>query len=140
MTSDDTGGTGGTPTSPIRRMMSLEPTTTPILTLLISEASQKGSSTVTTAPTTKSHRSAVEGLTSSTVVTIQSALMQTPQLTVISNSTAPPTVENVSVTSTLSQPPPLYQMVGKQPMIFETPPLNQMVRNQTMAFQTPLLK
>lgn len=78
-------------------MMSLEPVIAPVLTPLTGEASQKGGSTVTTTPTNELQRPTVEGPASSTVVMAQNASMKTPQLTLISSSTTPPTVDNVNV-------------------------------------------
>lgn len=63
-------------------------------------------------------------------------LRQTPQLTVISSSITPPTVDNINGIPVFSETPPLYKLPGEQPVVFQTPPLNQIVREQTMAFQT----
>ncbi|CAH1412427.1 unnamed protein product [Lactuca virosa] len=73
-------------------MMSLEPVIAPVLTPVTGEASQQGGSTITTAPTNEIWRPTAEWPISSAAVMIQSTSMQTPQLTVISISTTPPTV------------------------------------------------
>ncbi|CAH1415309.1 unnamed protein product [Lactuca virosa] len=109
MTTGDTGGASGKPTSRMRPMMSLEPITTPIFTPVTDEAPQQDGSTITAAPMSKLWRPIAEGSTSSATVLTQNASTQNHQLTTISSSTTPPTVDNVSGIPVLLQAPPQNQ-------------------------------
>ncbi|CAH1423504.1 unnamed protein product [Lactuca virosa] len=131
MASGDTGEIGGTPTTPIRSMMSLEQTTTPTPTIIADEASKEGGSVVTVAPTTGQEQPVDGGQPSSTVVSTQSTLIQAPQLAVIPSSTMTPTVEDASATPSLFQQLPQNQITCAQPVVFQTPPPpNQMAGAQ----------
>lgn len=126
MTTGNNGGASGTPTSPIRSMMSLEPIITPTFTpqrttTIAGEAPQQGGSTITTALMSEIWRLITNESTSSATVLTQNAPSQRQQLTTISSSTTPPTVDNASGMPTFSKAPPLNQMTREQMVAFQTP-------------------
>ncbi|CAI9300877.1 unnamed protein product [Lactuca saligna] len=122
MASGNTGGASGTPTSPIRPMMALEPITAPIFTPITSETPQQNGSTITIAPMSELWRPIVEEPTSYTVVLTLNASVQTQQLTMISSSMAPPIANNVNGVPVISQVSPLNKITREQTTVSQTLP------------------
>lgn len=121
MASGDTGGTSGTPTSPIKSMASLEETP-PIV--VAREVPDEGGSVVTVEPPDR-QQPVDEGHFFSTTVLIKITSTQTSQPPSMSSMT------NAHVTSSItSQQPMPIQMTMPQPTFFQTPPLGQLVAAQ----------